>query len=133
MEDCIFCRISSGSVPTRKVYEDDLTFAFLDNHPINPGHILVVPKTHEPDFHKLNDIYYSAVMQTVKNLSGLVDAKLKPKKVGILVAGWDVPHVHVHIVPMHDYHDLTSKPLLDGTRANPTEKEFEEVLSRLVN
>ncbi|MEK7227915.1 MAG: HIT domain-containing protein [Patescibacteria group bacterium] len=131
MNDCIFCKISQGEIPTNKIYEDDSTFAFLDKHPINPGHILVVPKKHEPDFHKLDDASYQALMATVKKLSSLVQDKFNPKKVGLIIAGWDVPHTHVHIVPMHDYNDITSKSMLDGTRANPTDEELKEVADHI--
>jgi histidine triad (HIT) family protein len=131
MNDCIFCKLASGEIPTNKVYEDNLTFAFLDKHPINPGHILVIPKKHEPDFYKLDDQYYQALMATVKKLSGLVNEKIQPKKVGLIIAGWDMPHAHIHIIPMQDYHDITSKSMLEGKRANPTDKELAEVANIL--
>lgn len=124
MDDCIFCKIASGGVPSHKIYEDEKTFAFLDKHPINPGHILVVPKKHEPDFYKLDNENYVALMDIVKNLSRIVDDKMQPKKVGLIIAGWDVPHAHVHIVPMHDYHDITSKKMFEGNRANPSDDEL---------
>lgn len=133
MENCIFCKLASGEIPTNKVYEDELTFAFLDNHPINPGHVLVIPKTHEPDFHKVSEPYYSALMQTVKKIAGQIEKNFNPQKMGLLIAGWDVPHTHVHVVPMHDYHDLTSKSLLEGKRANPTDEELKDVLNQLVS
>ncbi len=133
MNDCIFCKISQGEIPTNKIYEDDSTFAFLDKHPINPGHILVVPKKHDPDFHKLDDGSYRALMATVKKLSSLVQDKFNPKKVGLIIAGWDVPHTHVHIIPMNDYNDITSKSMIDGTRANPTDKELKEAVQILTS
>jgi histidine triad (HIT) family protein len=126
-KECIFCQIIAGEVPSHKVYEDEETFAFLDIHPINPGHILVIPKKHEPDFHKLDDESYMAVFSTVKKLSAAVEGKIKPKKVGLMIAGWDVPHVHVHIVPMYDYHDITSKYLLEDTQKEYKEGEAEEI------
>lgn len=124
MNDCVFCKLASGELPTNKIYEDDKVFAFLDKHPINPGHILVIPKTHEPDFYNLEDGMYQALMAAVKNLSALVNEKMHPKKVGLIIAGWDVPHTHVHVVPMNDYHDITSKSLLEGNRANPSDEEL---------
>jgi histidine triad (HIT) family protein len=133
MNDCIFCKISQGEIPANKVYEDEFTFAFLDKHPINPGHILVVPKMHQPDFFRLDNDIYQALMATVKKLSGLVQEKFNPHKVGLIVAGWDVPHTHVHIVPMNDYNDITSKSMMEGNRANPTQEELLEVLGKLVN
>ena len=132
MEDCIFCKLASGEIPTNKVYEDDSSFAFLDKHPINPGQMLVIPKTHNPDFYNLGAGDYNALMATVQKLSKVVSEKLRPKKVGLIVAGFDVPHAHVHIVPMHDYHDITSKSMLEGKRANPTDEELQQILKELI-
>lgn len=131
MNDCIFCKIAQGELETNKVYEDEKTFAFLDNHPINPGHILVIPKMHEPDFYRLPDETYQALMATVKKLSKLVQEKFNPQKVGLIVAGWDVSHTHVHVVPMNDYNDITSKSIMEGTRANPTSGELSAILEKL--
>lgn len=131
MNGCIFCKLASREIPTNKVYEDELTFAFLDKHPINRGHILVIPKKHEPDFYKLDDESYQALMMTVKKLSSLVNEKIQPKKVGLIIAGWDVPHAHIHIVPMQDYHDITSKSMMEGKRANPSDEELAEVANIL--
>jgi histidine triad (HIT) family protein len=133
MDNCIFCKITKGEIPTNKVYEDDSTFAFLDKHPINQGHILVVPKTHQPDFYRLEDEAYTNLMLTVKKLSGIVQEKFNPKKVGIIIAGWDVPHTHVHIVPMNDYNDITSKSIMENNRANPTQEELLNTLNILIN
>ncbi len=133
MESCIFCKIAKGELPSHKVYEDDFTFAFLDKHPINSGHILVIPKKHEPNFYDLDEISYQALMGTVKKLSGVVNEKIQPKKVGLIVSGWDVPHAHVHIVPMYDHHNITSKSLIEGNRANPTDEELEDTVKLLLS
>ena len=109
---------------TAVVFEHTLTIAFLDKHPINPGHTLVIPKEHQENFYDLDDDSYHALMATVKRLAKIVHRRLQPKKVGLIVAGWDVAHTHVHIVPMREYHDVTSKSLLEGTRANPSDDEL---------
>jgi histidine triad (HIT) family protein len=133
MNDCIFCKLVAGEVSTNKIYEDEKTFAFLDKHPINPGHILVVPKSHDPDFYDLDEDMYIALMRTVKKLSQKIKMTLEPKKVGLIVAGWDIPHTHVHIVPMTDYHDITSKSLMEGNRANPSQEELTKIGALLAN
>jgi histidine triad (HIT) family protein len=130
-KDCIFCQIMGEEVPSYKVYEDEHTFAFLDIKPINPGHILVIPKKHEPDFYKLDDESYMAVFNTVKKLSVVVEEKIKPTRVGLMIAGWDIPHVHVHIVPMHDYHDITSKSLIEEIQNEYKEGEAEEIAKEI--
>lgn len=129
--DCRFCVIATGQASTYKIYEDDFSVAFLDIHPIREGHILVIPKAHQPDFYKLDEQGYMALMNTVKKMAALVDKTFQPHKVGLIVAGWDVPHTHVHIVPMHDYHDITSKALLEGERAYPSDEELNKTLKLL--
>lgn len=131
MKECLFCNIAEGEVSTHKIYEDEMTFAFLDKHPINPGHVLVIPREHQENFYALTDPAYQAVFQTAKRLAKTVSEKMNPKKVGLVAAGWDVPHAHIHIVPMQDYHDITSKTALEGNRANPQETELENVAALL--
>jgi histidine triad (HIT) family protein len=131
MNECIFCKIAAGEIPVHKIYEDEKTFVFLDKHPINPGHMLVIPKIHEPDFYKLDHDYYQPLMDTVRFMASNMAHRVEQKKVGLIVAGWDVPHTHVHIVPMKDYNDITSKSLLEGNRANPTDDELAETALRL--
>jgi histidine triad (HIT) family protein len=113
------------------IFEDEATLAFLDRQPINPGHALVVPRRHEPDLFSLNEEEYLAVMRTARRVAASVRTAINPAKVGLLVAGWDVPHAHVHVVPMHAYHDLTSKQILDGKRAHPSDGQLGEVAARL--
>lgn len=116
-----------------KVYEDEHTFAFLDRHPINPGHVLVIPKNHEPDFYKLENDSYIHLMQTVKKIAKMVSKKFNPKKVGLIIAGWDVAHTHVHVVPMNDYDDITSRSMIENNRANPSDKELRASLEILLD
>lgn len=131
MEVCVFCQIIKKEIPSHQVYEDEYSFAFTDKHPINPGHLLVIPKKHVATFYEMEDDDFSKLMLTVKKLSNAVNKTFNPKKVGLIIAGWDVPHTHVHIVPMHDYHDITSKKMLEGVRSNPTEEELEETATEI--
>mgnify|MGYP001558852520 CR=1 FL=1 len=131
MDECIFCKIISGEVPTPKIYEDDEVVAFLDIRPINKGHTLVIPKKHVPDFQKLDDELYISVMKVVKRIASVVEEKLAPKRIGLVIAGWDVPHTHVHVVPMHDYHDITSKRMLESNPVTISEEELQEVTELL--
>ncbi|MCF7833915.1 MAG: HIT domain-containing protein [Candidatus Pacebacteria bacterium] len=131
MQDCIFCKIINGEIPAYKVYEDESTLAFLDINPINKGHVLVIPKKHEPEFQDLEDLQYTSLMSTVKKISLLIKEKIKPKRVGVMVAGWDVPHTHIHVVPMNDTTDITSKRILEGSIQKYTPEEFEETVHLL--
>lgn len=123
-DTCPFCQIIRGHAPAHVVYEDDATCAFLDRRPINSGHVLVIPRLHVADFYALEDDVYGRLMRTVKRIAAAVNALTRPRKVGLVVAGFDVPHTHVHVVPMHDYHDITSRAYLSGERATPTEAEL---------
>jgi len=131
MNKCIFCQIVKGNGEIHKVYENKYVLAFMDINPINPGHVLVVPKKHVSDFYKIEDAYYCEVMKTVKNIAKTINKKIKPKKVGLAVAGWDVNHAHIHIIPMQNYHDITSKSIIEGKRPKATEKELEKIARKL--
>ena len=130
MNDCPFCKISKNEIQAHKIYEDNYVLAFLDKQPINPGHILVIPKKHESDFYKLDDEFYSKLMFAVKKLADIVSDSIHPKKVGLIIAGWDVQHTHVHIVPMHNYHDITSKSILEGKRSNTSDEELARIAEK---
>jgi len=132
-KDCKFCKVIRGEEKSFKVFENDFAFAFMDKHPINPGHVLVIPKSHETDFYNLDNEIYRGLMGAVKELSATIKEKFNPKKVGLIAAGFDVPHTHVHIVPMHDYHDITSKSLIEGRRANPSDEELTEAANSIIN
>ncbi len=131
MSDCIFCKLVAKEIPAHVVYEDDQVLAFLDIHPIRPGHVLVVPKTHEPDLYKLSPEHYQAVMAIVQEVSGRIAERLSPKKVGLMVMGWDVAHAHVHVVPMENTGDITSQALLEGAAGSPLPEELIQMVQLL--
>jgi len=129
--DCIFCKIANNQSWAHKVYEDDKVVAFLDKHPINPGHTLTIPKKHEPDFFNLEEKIYLHLMTIAQKLAKIVSETINPKKVGLVVAGLDIPHTHIHIIPMHNYYDVTSKSILEGKRANPSDEELASMAEKL--
>ena len=130
-EDCPFCQLLRGEGSAYRIDEDERTFAFLDQRPINPGHLLVIPKQHAPAFFTLDDLYYAALMRSVKRLAAALDAVTHPKKVGVVIAGFDVPHAHAHLIPMHDYHDITSRAYSDPDRVPPTNAQQQEMADKL--
>jgi histidine triad (HIT) family protein len=95
----IFTQIIKGEIPCYKIYEDDRTFAFLDIHPESKGHVLVVPKTEVDKIYDLSDEDYQALMATVKKLSKHLESKLGARILWKVV-GTDVPHAHVHLMPL---------------------------------
>lgn len=99
MQDSIFTRIIKGEVPCHKIYEDDRVIAFLDIHPIQPGHTLVVPKQQVDHFDDLDESDYAAVFAAVKKIAQKQKAVLKKQRVCVRIEGFDVPHAHVHVYP----------------------------------
>lgn len=97
----IFTKIIKGEVPCYKIYEDDKTFAFLDIAPEAEGHTLVIPKVEVDKIYDLSDEDYQAVMATVKKLAKHMEAVLG-EHMQIKVVGIDVPHAHVHILPVNE-------------------------------
>lgn len=105
MEDSIFTKIVKGEIPAQKIYEDERTLAFLDIHPTNPGHTLVVPKVQVDRLWDLSDEDYMAVQMTVRKVARRIHEVLSPTRVGVHVIGFDVPHAHVHVFPMNGPED----------------------------
>jgi histidine triad (HIT) family protein len=104
MEECVFCKIVRGEIPSEKVYEDDDFIAFLDVNPISKGHTLVVPKKHFATILDMPDTLGSGLIQIIKKISlDLIKSK-KAEGFNILqsnygVAQQEVPHIHFHIIP----------------------------------
>ena len=128
---CIFCAIAEGAAGAFIVHENAHAVVFLDKHPINPGHVLAVPRRHVGAFYELDEESFVGLMLVVRRLASVLEAVYRPKRVGMLAAGFDVAHAHVHVLPMHDYHDITSRAILEGTRAHPTEAELRAAAEKI--
>ena len=102
MESCIFCKIANGKIKPEVIWENDSYIAFLDTNPISPGHTLVIPKKHTSYIFDLENKDYSDLMLAAKVVAKMLKEKLNPKRVGILVEGFGVDHVHVHLVPVNE-------------------------------
>lgn len=114
-EACLFCRIAAGALPAHIVHQDDRLIAFLDLHPIRPGHTLVVPRDHHTWFEDMPDDLAAAVMQVSQRIARAQKAIYAVPRVAMFFTGIHVPHVHAHVVPMHHVHDVTSAAYLqDG-------------------
>lgn len=102
--ECIFCKIIKGELPSHKVFEDEHTVAFLDINPINPGHVLVIPKVHAERLSLLDDDNATALFKTVKKIEEVVSEMPDCMGTNLIQnngrsAGQLINHVHVHIVP----------------------------------
>lgn len=111
MASSIFTKIIQGDIPCHKVYEDDLTFAFMDIDPIQPGMVLVIPKKQIDNFEDLPDELVSAVMITSKKIMNAL-RKVFPekKKIGIQIEGLEVPHAHVKLIPINSGAEFHTPP-----------------------
>ena len=103
-DDCIFCRIIDGDIPSRTVYEDEDVFAFLDVNPLATGHTLVIPKAHHERVDDLSTSASSNLFDAVHALTPAIETAVDADATTIGInngpaAGQEVPHVHVHIVP----------------------------------
>lgn len=114
MEPSTFTNIINGDIPSHKIYEDEKTFAFLDIHPVQYGHILVVPKVQVDRLEDLNDKDYEALMTTVRTLMRhVVEVMGADYRACLKVEGFDVPHAHVHIIPCRTAQDFWNKQRMD--------------------
>ena len=108
---CVFCKIIDGSIPSKKVYEDDYVLAILDISQATVGHTLVMPKKHYANVLEIPADTYTKVMLKAKEIAEKLDKKLKPKGINILnncgeVAGQTVMHYHVHVLPRYNDEEL---------------------------
>lgn len=125
MQPSIFTRIINGELPSYKIYEDDLTFAFLNINPIQPGHILVVPKNQIDHFEDMEDEDYEAVMYVTRLLMKHIRDELQVERVGLKVEGFEVPHAHIHLIPCNTEEDMKQHPY------EASEEELQDMMERL--
>ncbi|MFA6369820.1 MAG: HIT family protein [Patescibacteria group bacterium] len=101
---CVFCRLVAGELPVAKVMETEDVLVFLDNAPVNPGHMLVIPKKHLATLEELNDELLGALILKVKEAGALLKTKLGYSGYNVIlnndpIAGQEIPHLHWHIIP----------------------------------
>lgn len=102
----LFTRIINGDIPCHKICEDERFLAFLDIRPINPGHTLVIPKKEIDYFFDLDDVMIGGIMVYAKKVAHAIQRTVECRRVGVMVAGIEVLHAHVHLVPIQGVGDL---------------------------
>ena len=102
----IFSKIIAGEIPSYKIKEDDQFFAFLDVFPLVEGHVLVVPKIEVDKIFDLPDNYLGAIMLFAKPIAHAIEKTMDCNRCGITVIGLEVPHAHLHLVPINTANDL---------------------------
>lgn len=113
----IFTRIIEGEIPAHKLREDDRFLAFLDIRPIREGHALVVPKVEVDELFELDDALLGDLFVFAKPVAAAIKQVSGAARVGVAVVGVEVPHAHVHLVPLDDVNDI------DFRRARPADQD----------
>ena len=129
--DCIFCKIVRGELPSFKVYEDDAVLAFLDIHPLNPGHTLVIPKNHSQNIFEVSPEDWASVTEVVRKLAGVIEKTLGAKGINLMMnnrehAGQVVDHSHMHIIPR-----FTDDSHRQWTHSSYKDGEAENILGKI--
>ncbi len=102
----LFTRIVQGEIPCHKLAEDDRFLAFLDIRPIRLGHALVIPKQEIDYFFDLDDTLIGDIMRFAKPVAKAIEQVIPCKRIGVIVVGLEVPHAHVHLVPIEQIGDI---------------------------
>lgn len=110
----IFSKIIAGEIPSYKIHEDDRYYAFLDIHPLAEGHTLVIPKVETDYLFDLEDDLLGGMMVFAGKVAKAIDTTMKCKRVGVAVLGLEVPHAHIHLIPINSLYDIEfSRPKLE--------------------
>mgnify|MGYP000199667327 CR=1 FL=1 len=127
----IFTKIVQGEIPCHKVAETDNCLAFLDINPLAKGHTLVIPKPEIDYLFDVQEPLYGELMTFAQKVAKAIDATMTCERVGMAVVGLEVPHAHIHLIPISHVHDIDfSRPKLDLTQEElaAIAKEIAEVI-----
>jgi histidine triad (HIT) family protein len=123
----IFTKIINGEIPCHKVAEDDKFLAFLDINPVAAGHTLVIPKKEVDYLFNLDEDTYTGLMLFAKRIAPALAQAVPCLRIGVAVIGLEVPHTHVHLVPLNTMNDINfSKPKL-----KPSQEELKQVAEKI--
>ncbi len=123
----IFTRIVNGEIPSYKVAENENYYAFLDINPLAKGHTLVVPKMEEDYIFNLPADVYAGLWEFANKVAKAIDKAVPCKRVGVAVLGMEVPHAHIHLVPLNSESDLQ----FSNQKLSLTKEEFEQIASNI--
>lgn len=119
----IFTRIINGEIPCYKIAEDDRYFAFLDINPLKAGHTLVVPKKETDYIFDLNDDQLTGLVIFSKKVAKAIKEAFPCNRIGVAILGLEVPHAHIHLVPMDSMEDINFK----NPKLKFTPQEFKKI------
>jgi len=123
----IFTRIIKGEIPCYKIAEDEKFFAFLDIKPLKKGHTLVVPKEETDYIFDLEEDTLSEMMVFSKKIARAIENVIPCKRIGVVVLGLEVPHAHIHLIPIDSEADVR----FSNPRVKLTEEEFRDIAERI--
>jgi histidine triad (HIT) family protein len=123
----IFTRIVNGEIPSYKVAEDADYFAFLDINPLAKGHTLVIPKKEIDYLFDIDDPVYSGLWDFTRKVAKAVEKVIPCERIGLAVLGLEVPHAHVHVVPINSVYDIDFKK----PKLKLSEEEFKTIAARI--
>ncbi|HWJ90137.1 MAG TPA: HIT family protein [Flavisolibacter sp.] len=127
----IFSKIIKGEIPSYKIAEDENFFAFLDIFPLREGHVLVIPKTETDKFFDLDAKYLGAMLLFARPIAKAIEQAFRCNRCGISVIGIEVPHAHMHLIPINSANDLNfTQPKLKLSE-DELKKVQEKILSHL--
>jgi len=125
----IFSKIIAGEIPSYKIAEDDMFFAFLDIFPMAEGHVLVVPKVETDKVFDVTDEYLAKWLLFAKPIAKAIEKSFDCNRCGISVIGLEVPHAHMHLVPINNADDLNFTR--DKLKLN--EEQFKQIQQTIIN
>ncbi len=123
----IFTKIINGEIPCYKIAEDDKYFAFLDINPLKAGHTLVVPKSETDYVYDLNDEDLAGLILFSKKIAKAIKSAIPCNRIGVAILGLEVPHAHIHLVPMDSMEDVNFK----NPKLKFTPEEFREIAAEI--
>lgn len=122
----IFTKIVNGEIPAYKIAEDDRYLAFLDVNPNAKGHTLCIPKQEINKIFDMEEDHYLGLMQFARKVAKALEKTVPCKRIGVAVVGLEVPHVHVHLIPLHDMDDMRFQ-----RKVALTKEEFERLAQQI--
>lgn len=123
----LFSKIINGEIPCHKIAEDEKFFAFLDVFPLVPGHVLVVPKKETDYIFDIEDADLAEMMVFAKHVANVLKAAMPCKRIGVAVIGLEVPHAHIHLVPMNSADDLN----FTRSKLSPSSEELKQIAEKI--